>query len=85
MTLRQEQATIARMFHQPSAGLHQTVLQTRQRPVSEPVWQQQSSPEVAQVLGNDGQPHPHLVGSKPMATEPRHLHRLLAFFNLHFH
>jgi hypothetical protein len=35
MPLGQQQPVMARMFDQPSSGLHRTLLQTRQRPVSD--------------------------------------------------
>jgi hypothetical protein len=39
MTLRQQQPIIPCMFHQPAARLHQPLLETRQRPVADPVRQ----------------------------------------------
>ena len=46
------------MFYQPSAGLHQPLLQARQRPLLDPLRQHQSPPEVAQIISNEGQPQP---------------------------
>src|ERR1035437_4853056 len=69
------------MFHQPSARLHQSLLQARQRPVANPLRKYQSPPEVAQVIGDHAQPQPHLVGPEPVTTQPCHLHRLLAFLD----
>src|SRR5215469_15540207 len=68
------------MLHQPAAGLHQPLLQTGQRPVTDRHRQRQSPPEVAEVVGNQTQPQPYLVGAEAMARKPRHLDRLLAFF-----
>ncbi len=36
----------------------------------------QPPPEVPQVVGEPTPPKPHLVGSEPVAAQPRHLHRL---------
>ena len=36
--LRQNQPVVPGMFHQPAAGLHQPLLQARQRPVIDPPW-----------------------------------------------
>ena len=41
--------------------------------------QRQSPPQIAEVVGDDTQPEPHLVGAEAMAAKPRHLDRLLAF------
>ncbi len=81
MALRQEEPVAARMFYQPTACLHQPLLQTRQGPVPDPLWQCQPSPEIPQVVCNHAQPKPYLVAPEPMTTEARHLHRLLAFFD----
>ncbi len=75
--LREQQAVITRIFHQPSAGLYQTLPQTRQRPVGNPARQHQTPPQVPQVVRHHTQLPPHLVRPKPMKTEPRHCHRLL--------
>src|SRR5208337_1399564 len=41
MTFRQQKPVVASMFHQPPSGLHQPLLQTRQRPVLDPSGQSQ--------------------------------------------
>ena len=41
----------------------------------------QPPPKTAQVVGQQAQRQPHLVRAEPMAREPRHLHRLLAFLD----
>jgi len=43
------------MFDQPSSGLHQPLLQTRQRPVLDPSGQCQPSPQIAQIVGQQAQ------------------------------
>ncbi len=69
------------MFHQPPARLHEPLLQARQRPVLDPLRQHEPPPQISQVVGEHAQPQPYLVGPEPMAAQPRHLHRLLAFFD----
>ena len=49
--LGQQQPVIPRVLDQPTAGLHQPVLQARQRPTLDPVRQSEPSPQVAQVVG----------------------------------
>src|ERR1019366_817557 len=38
-------------------------------------------PQVPQVIGDHAQPQSHFVGPETMATQPCHLHRLLAFLD----
>src|ERR1039458_10117815 len=38
MALRQQEPVVAGMFHQPSARLHQSLLQARERPVLDSLW-----------------------------------------------
>ena len=73
MPLGQQQPVMARMFYQPSSGLHRTLLQTRKRPVPNAVRQRQSSPEVARVVGGYTQPEPYLARPKTVATQHCHL------------
>ena len=47
------------MFHQPPACLDQPLLEARQGPVPNPLRQNQSPPQIPQVIGNDAQPKPH--------------------------
>src|SRR6516162_10584298 len=81
MAFRQQQPVVARVLDQPAARLHQPLLQTAQRPVVNSPRQHQPPPQVPQVVGNYAQPKPHLVRPESMATQPRHLHRLLAFLD----
>src|SRR5271166_1413667 len=69
------------MFHRPSSGLHQPLLQAGQRPVLDSLGQSQPPPQIAQVVGQQAQRQPYLVGAKPMAGEPRHFHSLLPLFD----
>ena len=49
--LGQQQPVMPRVLDQPTSGLHQPVLQARQRPTLDPVRQSEPSPQVAQVVG----------------------------------
>src|ERR1035437_4438932 len=69
------------MFDQPSSGLHQPLLQTRQRPVLDSLGQHQPPPQIPQIVGQQAQRQPHLVRAETMATQSRHLHRLLSLFD----
>jgi serine/threonine protein kinase len=57
------------MFHQPSSGLDQPLLQAGQRPVLNPSRQTQPPPQIPQVVGQQAQRLPHLVGAEPMTRE----------------
>ena len=81
MTLRQQLPVIPGVLDQSATRLHQSLLQARQRPVADPVWQHQPPPEIPQVVSCRAQPPAHLVRPEAVAARPRHLHRLLAFFD----
>jgi hypothetical protein len=55
--------------HQPSTYLDQPSLYTPQRPVLHRLRQCQPSYEVPQVVGQDEEPQPHLIGHEPVAGE----------------
>src|ERR1039458_4586010 len=61
MALRQQEPVVAGMFHQPSSGLHQPLLQAGQRPVLDPLGQRQPPPQIAQVVSQHTQSQPYLV------------------------
>jgi hypothetical protein len=63
------------------ASLHQPLLRAGQRPCSDSLRQHQPRPQVAQIVCDHAQPQPHLVRPEPVATQPRHLHRLLPLFD----
>ena len=63
VSFRQEKPIVAGMFHQPSSGLHQPLLQTGKRPVIDSSGQCQSPPQIPQVVSEHAQPQPHLVGA----------------------
>ncbi len=82
MALGQQEPVISSVLHKSPTRLDQPLLQARQGPVPDSPGEHHLSPQVADIIGNDTQPQPHLVGPEPMATEARRLHRLLAFFDL---
>jgi len=81
MSFREEESVITCMLHQSPSGLHQPLLQTGQRPVLDSSGQRQPPPQIAQIVGQQAQRQPHLIGAKPMTGKPRHLDRLLAFLD----
>src|ERR1039458_7933808 len=81
MSFRQQKPVVASMLHQPPPGLHQSLLQARQRPILNPLRQFQPPPQIPQVVSQQAQCQPDLVRAEPMARKPRHLHRLLAFLD----
>ena len=50
MPFRQQEPVVPGVLHQPAAGFHQPLLETRERPALDPRRQDQSAPEVAQVV-----------------------------------
>ena len=81
MPLGQQQPVIPRVLDQPTAGLHQPVLQARQRPTLDPVRQSEPPPQVAQVVGQHAQLQSHFVGPEAMTRQPRPVRGLFAFFD----
>src|SRR5229473_4697958 len=81
MAFRQEQPIAPGVLDQASACFHQPLLQARERPVVDSLRQHQPPPQVPQVVGQHAQPDSYLIGPEMMAAQPRHLHRLLAFFD----
>ena len=69
------------MLHQPASGFHQPLLETRERPALDPRRQDQSAPEVAQVVGQDTQLQAHFVRPETMARQPRPVGGRLAFLD----
>src|SRR5580658_6954931 len=67
------------MLDDPSTGLHQPLLQAGKRPLPDPRGQRQPAPQIPEVIGDDTQPEPHLVGAEAVTGKPRHRDRLLAF------
>ena len=80
MALCQEKPIVPGVLARSAAGFNQSLLQARQRPVPGPL-RQTPPPQIPQLIGNDGEPQPHVFGPEPMTAQPRHLHRLLAFFD----
>jgi hypothetical protein len=77
MPFGQQQPVVARMLDEPSAGLHQPLLQAGQRPLPDPRGQRQPAPQIPEVISDQAQPQPHLVSAKAMTGKPRHRDRLL--------
>ena len=71
----------ATRLNQMAAALDQPLLQAGQRPAVDPCWQRQPPPQVAQVVGDQTEPQPHLIGPEAVAGKPRHRNRLLTFFD----
>ena len=69
------------MLDQPSARLHQPVLQARQRPALDSLWQPELPPEIPQILGQHAELQSHFIRPEAMTRQPRPVRRLLAFFN----
>jgi len=68
------------MAYQPPTCLDQPGLKTGQRPVLHRLRQRQSPHEVAQVVGQNEQPQPHLVGYEFMAGQPGPVQGAFALF-----
>jgi len=85
MTLGHHQPVLTGMLHQPPARLHEPLLQAGRGPTADPLRQHRAQrgppPKVPQVGCHRAQPQPHLVRAESVAGQPRHLHRLLAFFD----
>jgi hypothetical protein len=69
------------MLDQPPAGFHQPLLQAGKRPLPDPRGQRQPAPQVPEVISNQAQPQPDLVGAKAVAAKPRQRDRLLALLD----
>ena len=67
MTFRQQEPVVPGMLHQPASGFHQPLLETRERPALDQRRQDQSAPEVAQVVGQDTQLQAHFVRPETVA------------------
>jgi len=50
-----------------SAGLEQSLLETRQRPALDGKRQDQPTQEIAKIVVDDPEEQPHLIGAKAMA------------------
>jgi hypothetical protein len=71
MALRQHQPIVACMLDEPSAGLDQPLLQAGQRPAGDPRRQRQPPLQIAEIIGDNAQPQPHLIGPKAVTGKPR--------------
>jgi delta-aminolevulinic acid dehydratase/porphobilinogen synthase len=68
MSFRQQQPEVAGVFDQTATRLDEPLLQTRQRPLLDPLRQHQSPPQVGEVVGDHTQRQPHLVGPETVTT-----------------
>jgi hypothetical protein len=59
---------LASVFGESSAGLHQPLRQAGERPLPDRRGQRQLPQQIAEVVGDDTQPEPHLVGGEAMAA-----------------
>ena len=81
MPLRKQQPIISRVLHEPSARLHQPMLQARQRPAFDSLRQPQPPPEITQVVGQHAELQADFVRPEAMARQPCPVRRLFAFFD----
>ena len=81
MPFCQQEPVVPRMLHQPASSFHQPLLETGERPALDPRRQNQSTPEVTQVVGQHRELEPNLVRPETMARQPRPVRRLLAFLD----
>ena len=63
------------------AGLEQSLLETRQRPALDGPGEGESAQEIPEVVGDDPQEQPHLIGSEAVAGEARPMGRGFALFD----
>ena len=68
MALRQEQPIVPSALDQWTAGFHQSLPEAGQRPVSDPLRQPQSSPDIPQVVNDQTRPQTDLVGPEPLLS-----------------
>ena len=69
------------MAHQPSTYLDEPRLDTCQRPALYGLRQSQPSEKVAQIVGQDEQPQPHLVSHELVTREPSPIEGVLPFLD----
>ena len=68
VSLHQEKPIVAGVFNQTARGFHQPLPQAGQRSAGDPCRQRQPPPQIAQVVGDNTQPRPHLVGLEAVAS-----------------
>src|SRR5215469_78550 len=84
IALCQQQPVIPGVLNQTAAGLSPAVAanwSTTTSPLLNPPRQHQPPPQVPEVVSDHTQPKSPLIGPKPVAAQPRHVHRLLAFLD----
>ena len=68
MAFCQQEPIVPGMLNQSPAGLDHALLQAGQGPVAYSLGQRQPPPQVAQVVSQDAQLQPHLVGAEAMTA-----------------
>jgi len=66
------------MPDQASAGLEESLLETRQRPVLDGLGEGESAQEIPEVVRDDPQEQPHLIGPEAVTGESRPVGGFLA-------
>ena len=69
------------MPNQAPAGLEQPLLKAREGPVLNGDGENEPAQQVAEVVGDDAEEQPHLIGSKAVTEEPRPVGRGLALLD----
>src|SRR5262245_39543836 len=75
------QGEVPGMPNEASAGLEEPLLQTCQRPVPDRSRQSQPTQEIAEVVGDDREEQPDLVGPEAVTGEARPVSRSLALLD----
>jgi hypothetical protein len=69
VALGQLEHEVPGMSDEAATGLEQPLLQARQRPTPNGQGQDEPAQEIAQIVGDDAQEQPHLIGPESMAGE----------------
>jgi hypothetical protein len=72
---------LAGMADEAPAGLEQPLLEARQRPARNGEGQDQPAQQIAEVVGDDAEQQPHLVGPEAMTGEASPVSGGLAFLD----
>jgi hypothetical protein len=70
VALGQLQDEVSRMPDEAPAGLDQPLLQARSRPTLNGEGQNKSAQEIAEIVRDDAQEQPHLIGMEAVTGEP---------------
>src|SRR5437762_1722372 len=75
VTFGQLEDEVPSMPDEPPAGLEESLLETRQRPALDGERQDQSAEEIAEIVGDDPEQQPDLVGPEAMTGEAGRMSR----------